>query len=339
MHVLTVTANEDAPFMTEQMAALEDRGVSFSTVSVAGEVDADTARGPTDYVRTVPRVVREARNGYDLIHAHYGLTAPMALAQVRTPVVLSLWGSDVHGPVAPISRLAAPFCDAVVVMSAEMRDVLGRDCTVIPDGVDLETFRPEPQDGAKASVGWDDDEDACEVLFPYSPARDVKNYPRAERVVTVVDNLLERPVRLRTVSGVDHDAVPDYMNAADALLLTSHSEGSPNSVKEALACNLPVVAVDVGDVRERLAGVDPSYVAANDEELIQGLLAVLERDERSNGRAAAREVSIDRTADRMLEVYERVAGRVIETEAEAEVEVEAETDGENRRTESAAGLE
>ncbi|MDS0475099.1 glycosyltransferase [Natrinema sp. 1APR25-10V2] len=313
MHVLTVTTYADAPFMTQQQAALEERGVSFSTVSVAGEVDADTSRGPTDYLRTIPEVVREAGNGYDLIHAHYGLTGPMALAQVRKPVVLSLWGSDVHGPVAPVSRASAPFCDEVVVMSEEMRDLLGRDCTVIPDGVDLEKFRPEPQDRARKRIGWDDS-DGYDVLFPYSPAREVKNYPRAERVATVVDNLLEGPVRLRTVSGVDHDAVSDYMNAADAMLLTSHSEGSPNSVKEALACNLPVVAVDVGDVRERLAGVESSHVAANDEELVRGLLDVLERGERSNGREAAREVSINRTAERMLEVYERVAGQVIETE-------------------------
>ncbi|WP_408957981.1 glycosyltransferase [Natrinema sp. 74] len=313
MHVLTVTTYADAPFMTQQMAALEDRGVSFTTVSVAGEVDADISRGPTDYLRTIPEVVREAGNGYDLIHAQYGLTAPMALAQLRKPVVLSLWGSDVHGPVAPVSRASAPFCDEVVVMSERMRESLGRDCTVIPDGVDLTKFRPEPQDCARNRVGWDDG-DGYDVLFPYSPARDVKNYPRAKRVTTVVDNLLECPVRLRTVSGVDHDAVSDYMNAADALLLTSHSEGSPNSVKEALACTLPVVAVDVGDVHERLAGVDPSVVAANDEELVRGLLKVLTRGERSNGREAAREVSIDRTAERMLAVYERVAGKAIETE-------------------------
>ncbi len=316
MEVLTLTTYADAPFMTQQQAALEERGVSFTTLSVAGEVAADTDRRPVDYVRTVPRVVREAASGYDLIHAHYGLTAPLALAGLRTPVVLSLWGSDVHGPVAPISKAAAPFCDAVVVMSERMREALGRECTVIPDGVDLEKFRPEPQDRAKARVGWDGE--GRDVLFPYPPARGVKNHPRAERIVSVVDNLREEPVRLRTVHGVDHDAVADYMNAADALLLTSDSEGSPNSVKEALACNLPVVATDVGDVPERLAGVDPSVVADTDEGLVEGLLAVLERGERSNGREAVREVSIERTADRLLELYERVAGTVIETEAERE---------------------
>lgn len=306
MNVLVVTANADAPFLTQQVDALEERGVSFRILPIAGEVGADVDRSPLDYLRTVPRVLREADPEYDLVHAHYGLTAPAALAQLRLPVVLSLWGSDVHGPAAPVSRLCAPLCAETVVMSAEMRAALGRG-TVIPDGVDLERFRPEPRSRAREAVGWPDDE--YHVLFPYSPARTVKNYPRAERVVAAASRRLERPVRLRTVSGVDHDAVSTYINAADALLLTSDSEGSPNSVKEALACNVPVVSVPVGDVPERLAGVDPSVVAGDDRELVEGLVVILERGERSNGREAAREVSIERTADRMLSVYERAAGR------------------------------
>ena len=313
MHVLTLTTNADAPFMNQQMAALEERGVSFTTLSVAGEVAADVDRSPLDYLRTLPEVVREAGDGYDLIHAHYGLTAPMALAQLRKPVVLSLWGTDVHGPFGPVSSACAPLCDEVIVMSERMRETLGRDCRVIPDGVDLDRFRPEPQERAREKVGWDDAGDAYQVLFPYSPAREVKNYPRAKRVVAAADNLLERPVELRVVHGVDHDAVPDYMNAADALLLTSDREGSPNSVKEAMACNLPVVALDVGDVRERLAGVEPSRVATSDAELVEGLMDVLQREERSNGREAAREVSIERTTERLLEIYEEVAGETVTT--------------------------
>lgn len=308
MHVLTLTTNADAPFMNNQMAELEERGVSFTTLSVNGTVDAENKRGPLDYVRTLPKVLREAGNGYDLIHAHYGLTAPMALAQLRKPVVMSLWGTDVYGPARPVSSACAPLCDEVIVMSEAMREELGRDARVIPDGVDLEHFQPKPQERARQNVGWDDAGDAYQVLFPYRPGREVKNFPRARRVVNAADNLLDRPVELRVVHGVDHDAIPDYMNAADALLLTSRSEGSPNSVKEAMACNLPVVAVDVGDVRERLADVEPSWVATSDEELILGLMDVLKRGERSNGREAARDVSIERTTERILEIYERVAG-------------------------------
>ncbi|MFC6718266.1 glycosyltransferase [Natrialbaceae archaeon GCM10025810] len=305
MHVLSLTPNADATFMNEQIAALERRGVSISTLSVPGEVDAETSRSPVDYLSFFPAVFREARNGYDVVHAHYGLTGPMAITQLRTPVVLSLWGSDVHGPVQPVSKACAPLCDEVVVMSEGMRRALGRECTVIPDGIDLEKFAPEPRDAAREAVGWDDE--AHHVLFPYSPERTVKNYPRARRIASAADDLLERPVRLQVVHGVDHDEVATYVNAADALLLTSESEGSPNSVKEAMACNLPVVATDVGDVRERLEGVDPSVVGTTDEELLEGLIEILDRGERSNGREAAREVSVERTADEMLAVYERAA--------------------------------
>ena len=304
MHVLVLTASEDAPFMTQQLDALERRGVSFSTRSVTGEFDANTARSPLDYVRFLPTVIAESRNGYDLVHAHYGLLAPVALAQLRLPVVLSLWGSDLHGPVKPISRASARFCDEVVVMSREMQRVLGGECVVIPDGVDLDRFEPAPRAAARETVGWE--QDAHHVLFPYDPDRSVKDYPRARRIVDAVERRLDRPVHLRVVTGVPHETVPDYVNAADALLVTSKSEGSPNSVKEALACNVPVVSTDVGDVRERLAGVEPSTVASDDASLIDGLASVLESGERSNGREAAREVSLELTTDELLAVYDRV---------------------------------
>ncbi|WP_312912000.1 glycosyltransferase [Natronosalvus caseinilyticus] len=306
MDVLTLTNAADAPFLNQQQAALERCGVRFETLSVAGDVTGENARGPLEYLQFFRTVRRELDREYDLIHAHYGLTAPMALAQRRVPVVCSLWGSDVHGPVAPVSRFCAPFCDEVIVMSEAMADALGRECRVIPDGVDLETFRPGSQAAARDRVGWPTDEHA--VLFPYAPDRSVKNYPRAKRIVDRADGRLERPVSLRTITGVDHDEMPHYMNAADALLVTSHSEGSPNAVKEAMACDLPVVAVDVGDVRERLEGVSPSCVADADDVLVEGLTTILESGARSNGRKAAREVSLERTTDAVLEVYESVTG-------------------------------
>lgn len=307
MHVLALTTDETAPFMRQQLAALEQRGVSFRTIAVDGDAEPGTSRGPGAYLRLFPRTLREARRPeYDLLHAHYGLTAPMALAQRQLPVVLSLWGSDVTGPVGPLSKLCAPRCDAVVVMSERMRETLGVECTVIPDGVDLELFTPRPRQEARADLGWPVDHH--HVLFPYSPRRKEKNYPRARRVVRAVDRLLERPVHLQTVSGVAHERMPAIVNAADALLLTSRREGSPNSVKEALACNVPVVATDVGDVRERLVGVEPSHVRSTDRGLIDGLLSVLLRGERSNGRDHAGSVSLERSTEDLLDVYRSVAG-------------------------------
>jgi len=132
--------------MVQQMDALEERGVSFTTMSVAGEIDAETDRSPVDYIRTVPEIIREAGNGYDLIHAHYGLTGPIALAQLRKPVVLSLWGSDVHGPVAPVSRASAPLCDEVVVMS-------GGDARSTRPRLSGDPRRRRPQDVSAGAPG------------------------------------------------------------------------------------------------------------------------------------------------------------------------------------------
>jgi glycosyltransferase involved in cell wall biosynthesis len=111
---------------------------------------------------------------------------------------------------------------------------------------------------------------------------------------------------LRTISGVPHEEVPYYINAANALILTSRHEGSPNTVKEAMACNVPVVSTDVGDVRERLEGVTPSAVCTDEDELVEGLLMLLKADSRSNGREAVREVSWDRIGDRIIDIYHKV---------------------------------
>ncbi|WP_339106377.1 glycosyltransferase [Haloterrigena salinisoli] len=307
MNVLNLTSKENSPPFELQVEALEDRGVECTTVSVPGTVTADSSRSVIDYLRFHPTVLKESLGSYDLVHANYGLTAPFALAQPRLPVVLSLWGTDLDGDLGWISEFCANFCDATIVMSEGMKRDLGADCHVIPHGIDLDLFEPMARSEAIDRLGWEPD--AKHVLFPYKAERTVKNYPRAERIVEDVREDVSEPVYLRTARDVPHEEMPLYMNAADCLLLTSEREGSPNVVKEAMACNLPVVSVDVGDVRERLEGVTPSEVCRNDRELRLALSAILNRGERSNGRDHADEISTDRMADRIHDVYRDVAGR------------------------------
>ncbi|MFC7045384.1 glycosyltransferase family 4 protein [Halobacteriaceae archaeon GCM10025711] len=308
MSVLNLSTNVKARFFDEQLRALERRNVRSTTLGVPGdqwETQSDTrSRSLVDYARFYPTVLRHALRNYDVLHANYGLTAPFGLAQPRLPTVLTLWGSDLFGRYGSVSRLAARYYDAVVVMSEEMARALDVDAHVIPHGVDLDRFRPIDREAARREVGWDPD--GLHVLFPYSPNRSVKNYPLAERVVDATETELDREITLQTLSGVPHERMAYYYNAADALLLTSRREGSPNSVKEAMACNVPVVATAVGDVPERLAGVSESVVAESDDELVAGLADVLAGDRRSDGRDAARAVSLDRMGGRLVEVYEQV---------------------------------
>lgn len=308
VRVLSLVTNGEARFYKQQVAELRDRGIEVDTIDIPGIRYEDNGnvrrRTPTDYARFYGEALWSARDGYDLVHASYGLTAPAAVA-AGPPSVVTLWGSDLMGTVGPLSKIAARAADEVVVMSIEMAEELGQPCTIIPHGIDTDRFRPTDRSTAREAIGWGDSDDVYHVFFPYSPDRPIKDYPRAERVVEAAERRLggDRAVRLQTVTGVPHDEMPTYYNAADALLLTSEREGSPNSVKEALACNLPVVATDVGDVAERLRDVEPSVVGRSDEELVEGLVSVLEAGERSNGRAMVDGIDLETQVDRLHGVY------------------------------------
>lgn len=308
MRVLNLVTNDDAVFYKLQLEALARRGVAETTVGVPGNREvtdgANSSRSVTDYLRYYPRVLRRAFDGYDLVHANYGLTAPAALAVPGLPVVVSLWGSDLYGDYETAVRWCAQRADAVVVMSEQMAASLDCETHVIPHGIDMDLFRPMPQGPARDAVGWE--QDARHVLFPYAQGRPVKNYPRAKRVVDEAREHVDGDVVLQTLHGVDHDRMPLYFNASDALLLTSEREGSPNSVKEALACCLPVVSTDVGDVRERVRNVDPSHVAQTDDGLVDGLSDALARGPAENGRAAVRSLGVERMGDRLARVYDDV---------------------------------
>lgn len=311
LRVLSLVTNSGSQFYNHQTETLDAQGVSTTTLPVPGTNESASTktlstetRSLLDYVRFVPAVVSESAGEYDLLHANYGLTAPAALCQQSLPVVLSLWGSDLLGSFGWLSKRCARHVDAVIVMSERMADVVDRDCHVIPHGVNLELFTPQPQRDAQRELDWDP---AVEhVAFPYPAKRDVKNFPRAHRVFEAAADQYDGAVELHTVTGVPHSEMPTYMNAADVLLLTSRREGSPNTVKEAMACNLPVVATDVGDVPERLDGVTYSTCGERDAELIDGLVAALEADERSNGREFAQELSLERMGERIRGVYEGV---------------------------------
>ncbi|MHB9286499.1 glycosyltransferase [Halobacteriales archaeon Cl-PHB] len=306
MRVLCLVTNPAAPFFQQQVASLEARGVTCDVLSPTGDHSPGDSRSLAGYVRLAVATLRESSSEYDLVHANYGLTAPAALAQVRLPVVLSLWGSDLHGRFGLASRTFARACDEVIVMTPEMASQLDRACHIIPHGVDFEVFRPIDRQTARETVGWPTD--SRHVLFPYDPAREVKNYPLAADVVAAVADRFDETVDLRTVDDVPHGQMVHYLNAADALLLTSEREGSPNIVKEALACNVPVVSTDVGDVAFRLAGVSPSAACLSRDALVDALATVLRTDCRSDGRSSVRELSTEHTAARIEGVYRKAVG-------------------------------
>ncbi|MDL5363601.1 glycosyltransferase [Halalkalicoccus sp. NIPERK01] len=285
-------------FFDQQVRMLEERGVECTVVEVPRP---ENGRGPAEFARFYRRVLREALLGdYDLVHANYGLVGPFALAQPVRPVILSIWGSEVMGysnRLDRVTRFAARHSDAVIAPSAAVSRELDRPHTVVPFGVDTDLFRPMDREEAREHLGWDPDTRI--VLFPYDPDRAVKNHPLAERVI----ERLSVEAELRTVSGLAYEEMPYVMNASDALLVTSERESGPMVVKEAAACDLPVVSTDVGFVRDVLKDVSNCYIGESADSLARHLDSALERGERADSRDVIDGLGLDEMADRLLTLY------------------------------------
>ncbi len=241
----------------------------------------------------------------DVVHVHYGsMTAFFGVIHARAPVVITFHGSDLNPTPTDgrlrdlfgriMSQLAALFASGIICVSRKLVERLwwrrGR-AKVLPMGVDLDGFTPMDREECRKALGWDPDE---KVILFNGNNPSLKRLDLAEQVI---DGLVRRnvPVRLEVLKGeIQPTRMPVIMNAADALLLCSDQEGSPTMVKEAMACGLPVVSSDVGDVRERTRGVFPGAVVEQDvKRLTDALGSVLQLDRRSNGREKAVENGID----------------------------------------------
>lgn len=284
------------PFFDQQVAALERLGVDSAVVAVPGSAG---DRGPAAYARFAGRTVARNLEAFDVVHANYGLTAPFALAGTNCPVVVTLWGSDVMGPswLRRLSLASAARAAAVVVPSRPLARAVDCDHELIPFGVDTDRFRPIDRSTAREAVGWPREERI--VLFPWDPSRPVKRHDLAERVVARVPG-----ATLRTVHGVPHERMPAYLSASDAVLVTSERESGPMVVREAAACNVPVVSRDVGFAADVLADVEACAVVEGEAALASALERVLGR--RTDGRRAVEGLDPDRTGDRLADLYRSV---------------------------------
>jgi glycosyltransferase involved in cell wall biosynthesis len=246
---------------------------------------------------------------YDIVHAHYGFSAYPAMFRLQAPLVITLHGSDVLGNIFErlCTRAVSHFADAVIVVSEEMRRRIPG--TVIPCGVDLGVFKPHDRDEARARLRWPKDRHI--VLFPFNPARREKRYDLA---TATVERLVQEGVdaELMTVFNVANGEMPWCYSAADAMLLCSDREGSPTSVKEALACNLPVVATEVGDVAELLSGVAGTRICPQDVGAIaRNLREVLDGSRRREfqGRVAMARYDQALAVEKIVEVYADVLSK------------------------------
>jgi glycosyltransferase involved in cell wall biosynthesis len=208
-----------------------------------------------------------------------------------------------------LARIVTPLFDEVIYVSQEGREAMrDEDGWVIPCGIDLDAFAPVPRAEARARLGLPASQPL--VLWAGDPSRPEKRFALVEAAMAQVQASLPE-AELLLLTNQPHEVVPLYMSACDALVLTSAAEGSPMVVKEAMACNLPIVSVRVGDVPEVISSTPGCALAERDPgDIASKLVEILQKPRRTDGRARIQHLGHDRIAQRLLTVYaEAVSSR------------------------------
>jgi glycosyltransferase involved in cell wall biosynthesis len=310
-------------FVKSQVDSLIEAGLEVEVLHPA------PGPAPLRYIKATIEIICKAMTGrFDIIHGNYGLWGVAARLQWFTPVVVSFWGDDLLGTVTTngghskkslgvvwVSRKLCYLVDAVIVKSEQMKKAAGGPqdkIYVIPNGVNFAQFRPIPRAQARAILGWD--RDRFYVLFGNNPKIPVKNFALAR---AAIERLRERGLNAELVvaNGLPHDTVVLYMNASNALLLSSVAEGSPNVVKEAMACNVPVVATNVGDVANIIGRTEGCSVCDhNAEALAEGLEKALRHSQPTTGRQDIQHLDSAVVAQQVIDVYMKAIGSKYEAE-------------------------
>ena len=277
------------PVVQNQLDALaqECSGINFERFPIPG-------KGVLSYLKAIVplrKMVREVKP--DVIHAHYSFSGFLAsLVAPWTPVVVSLMGSDVEAK--SIFRLIIKvfvkyFWSATIVKSESLKQKLNiANVIVLPNGVDINRFKPLDQATCKEHLGWE--KNKKQILFLADINRPVKNFALAKAAYELLD---DDNVELKAAYNIDTSLVPVYINAAGVVIMTSLWEGSPNTVKEALACNRPVVSTNVGDVALLLKDVQGCFIAENEPvDFAQKIKQALSYSQ-SNGREKIKKLKMD----------------------------------------------
>jgi teichuronic acid biosynthesis glycosyltransferase TuaC len=319
MRVLLVTAMYPTPenpaygsFIRTQAESLKRAGVDLDLLVLRSRYQ------KLSYLKGIFQVrQRVARNSVDVVHAHYSYAGVVARMQRKTPLVVTYHGDDLlgtigengkktswSGAVVALGKLLAQYADAAIVQSAEMASKLERaNVYVLPHEVDLDVFHPTEREQAREALGLEASKKY--LLFAANPTIAVKRFPLAK---AVAERLAEQDpsVELIVVSKETQQRLALYMSACDALIFPSYQEGSPNIIKQAMACNLPIVATDVGDVRQIIGETNGCYVCnPSVTDFAECVKRVLANRKRTKGRDHVRHLDSSAVA-KLIEVYEQV---------------------------------
>lgn len=249
-------------FVSEQLRAVKKLhdDVEYDVLYING------FEGKFQYIKSIWEIVQKINKGeYDLVHIHYGLAGIYLYWPFikKVPTVVTFHGSDIQpkGGNGKISEMVsihtAKNADAAIILNDDMETMVKPYCKntyMIPCAVDLEVFKPKGKNIRHKTT---------DIVFPSNHERKVKNYPLFCEVMEILKTKYGLNVEEKELKGLTRVEIAQLYSNSDLLLMTSNSEGSPQAVKEAMACNLPCVSTPVGDVRFLLSNVKDSYVSSS----------------------------------------------------------------------------
>ena len=290
---------KDMAFVYDQMKAIEklNKNIEFDLFLIR-------KKGINGYIKERKRLKDKIKQyNPDIIHSHGGHTGIVTLFQ-GVPDIVTFHGSEINiRKMRWLSGIVFTLSDYSIIVSSGLEKILTKthkNYSVIPCGVDFSIFYPMDKTESKKKLGIPFDKNY--VLFSSGFDNEIKNYPLAKEVMSHFPDFAFKEIKDNT-----REEVNLLINGAEALLMTSYSEGSPQIIKEALACNQRILSVDIGDVSEQLTGVKGCMISShNPDELKDKLSLLIKMPQPINGRISAEKYNNEKIAERILDVYQKV---------------------------------
>lgn len=299
---------EIPPIIEAQANSLKKNGVEIEYFLIKG-------KGIIGYLKNIKKLKKYLKkNKIDIIHAHYSFSGVIAsLATKQKPIIVSFLGSDLNGR-NYISKIIIKFYfifswKSIIVKSLDMKTKLAniKDPLIIPNGVDLNIFRSLDKKDCQIKINWNPNK--LHFLFLADPSRPEKNY---ELFKSSIEKVEIKNYEIHYLEKVKHSNIPLWINAADVVFLSSLWEGSPNVIKESMACNKPIVSTNVGDIEWLFSNLEGHFISdfsiEDYSDKIQLAINYSNKIKNTKGRNQIinLELDSDKVAKKIIEIYNNV---------------------------------